>query len=206
MLVLSNHPQAYLDGFLNTGLFREAPMVVWSRDHTGAQSWRLAQERIASGTATEAELRVAEYNARFGVGAGYSLGFHDLPGRGKAGLGFCARVGLDQDAVDAIWALHGADLALLAHVAHLRIVTLAELTVGRPLSPRQREVLQWVAVGKSVQDVATILGLTLPTVEKHLRLARQALRVDTTAQAVVKATILNQILNDRRTALADWLT
>lgn len=110
-----------------------------------------------------------------------------------------ARAGLDQDAVDAIWSRHGRDLTVLAHVAHLRIVTLAELSLGRPLTQRQREVLQWVAEGKSVQDVATILGLTPPTVEKHLRLARSALRVGTTAQAVAKATFLNQIFNDRRT-------
>ena len=37
------------------------------------------------------------------------------------------------------------------------------------------------------------MGLTPATVEKHLRLARQALSVETTAQAVLKAAFQNQI-------------
>jgi hypothetical protein len=38
-----------------------------------------------------------------------------------------------------------------------------------------------------------IMGLTSATVEKHLRLAREALAVDTTAQAVLKASFSNQM-------------
>ena len=37
------------------------------------------------------------------------------------------------------------------------------------------------------------MGLTSATVEKYLRLAREALDVDTTAQAVLKASFQNQI-------------
>jgi LuxR family transcriptional regulator len=37
------------------------------------------------------------------------------------------------------------------------------------------------------------MGLTPTTVEKHLRLARDVLEVDTTAQAVLKAAYQNQI-------------
>ena len=39
-------------------------------------------------------------------------------------------------------------------------------------------------------------------VEKHLRLARQALDVETTAQAVAKGTLLNEILHNRLPPLA----
>ena len=55
------------------------------------------------------------------------------------------------------------------------------------------EVLEWVGDGKTTADIATIMGLTLATVEKHLRLARESLDVDTTAQAVLKASFQNQI-------------
>ena len=47
--------------------------------------------------------------------------------------------------------------------------------------------------GKTTQDIAFLLGLTAATVEKHLRLAREALDVDTTAQAVLKAAFYNQM-------------
>jgi LuxR family transcriptional regulator len=43
------------------------------------------------------------------------------------------------------------------------------------------------------QDTALLMGLTSATVEKHLRLAREALAVETTAQAVLKAAFANQM-------------
>ncbi len=44
-----------------------------------------------------------------------------------------------------------------------------------------------------MQDTALLMGLTSATVEKHLRLAREALAVETTAQAVLKAAFANQM-------------
>jgi LuxR family transcriptional regulator len=64
---------------------------------------------------------------------------------------------------------------------------------ARRLTKRQREVLQWVGDGKTTQDIEIILDLTAAPVEKHLRLAREALDVETTAQAVLKAAFYNQM-------------
>ena len=63
---------------------------------------------------------------------------------------------------------------------------------ARPLTKRQSEVLQWVGDGKTIQDIAILLDLIPATVEKYLRLAREALDVDTTAQALLKAAFSNQ--------------
>ena len=49
------------------------------------------------------------------------------------------------------------------------------LSRRRALSPRQRESLEWVADGKTTQDVALLMGVSAAMVEKHLRLAREAL-------------------------------
>ena len=49
------------------------------------------------------------------------------------------------------------------------------------------------AAGKTVADIATILGLTPATVEKHLRLARHATGADTTAHAIMRAYLDHQI-------------
>lgn len=53
-----------------------------------------------------------------------------------------------------------------------------------PLSARELEVLQWIASGQRVADVAATLGLSERTVENHLRRIRQRLQVKTTAQAI----------------------
>jgi DNA-binding CsgD family transcriptional regulator len=66
--------------------------------------------------------------------------------------------------------------------------------LARPLlSGREREVLQWVAAGKSQQDVGDILGISNRTVEVHLRSAREKLGALTTVQAVGRAIGLNII-------------
>jgi LuxR family transcriptional regulator len=79
------------------------------------------------------------------------------------------------------------------NVCHLKLINLPHAGARRKLTPRQREALEWVGDGKTTQDIATIMGLTPATIEKHLRLAREALDVDTTAQAVLKASFQNQI-------------
>ena len=79
------------------------------------------------------------------------------------------------------------------NVAHLKIMNLPYTAARKMLTKRQRETLEWVGEGKTTQDIGVIMGLTPATVEKHLRLAREALDVETTAQAVVKASFQNQI-------------
>jgi DNA-binding CsgD family transcriptional regulator len=60
--------------------------------------------------------------------------------------------------------------------------------LARPvLSTREREVLQWVAAGKSQQDIGDILSISHRTVEVHLRSAREKLGALTTIQAVGRA-------------------
>ena len=54
-------------------------------------------------------------------------------------------------------------------------------------------MLEWVGDGKTAQDISTIMGVSPATIEKHLRLAREALDVETTAQAVLKASFQNQL-------------
>lgn len=67
-------------------------------------------------------------------------------------------------------------------------------TLRRPaLSSREREVLQWAAAGKSQQDIADILTLSLRTVEVHLRSARSKLAALTTTQAAGRAISLGII-------------
>jgi LuxR family transcriptional regulator len=88
-------------------------------------------------------------------------------------------------------------------VAHLCILQLPAAGQRRLLTARQTEVLELVADGKTMQDIAILLERNVATVEKHLRGARDALGVETTAQAVRKASVLNQIFRLDRTGGTD---
>src|SRR5690606_11882046 len=193
VLVLSNHPEDHLAAFVQSGLYMQAPMVKWAAAHEGACSWRLIGELAEAGTMTPVERRIFELNHRHDVRAGYSISFRDVSVRAKGAIGLCARPGLKQHEIDAIWAKHGREITVINNVTHLRITCMPYASSRRALTPRQREALEWVGDGKTTQDIATIMGLTSATVEKHLRLAREALDVETTAQAVLKASFQNQI-------------
>lgn len=193
ILVLSNHSKAFLDGFVTQGMYHHAPMVRWAAENVGACSWRWIEEQARSGHFTPSELKVMDFNLKMGVRAGYSISFKDVSVRAKGAIGLAARDGLMQYHVEEIWAEHGREIIQINNVTHLRITAMPYGSRARNLTKRQRETLEWVGDGKTTQDIATIMGLTPATVEKHLRLAREALDVETTAQAVLKASFQNQI-------------
>lgn len=192
-LLLTNHSDDYTDVFIGEGLYFNAPMVRWALENEGACSWTVLRDMIDSGTLTAQERRVVEFNQSHDVTAGYSISFKSLSPRTKGAIALTARAGISQPEIDTLWQHCGEQIMVLNNVAHLRILSLPYTAPGRALTPRQREVLGWVGDGKTVQDIAIVMGLTPATVEKHLRLARHALCVETTAQAVLKAAFQNQI-------------
>jgi len=190
--VLTNHSPEYMQGFVQGGLYVSAPMLEWSLSHVGACSWSLVEKLRKSGRLTEAQQTVIDFNRAMEVHAGYTISFRSISSRGKGAMALAARRDLNQRDVNQIWQEHGDRIVAKNNVAHLKLLTLP-FDGARQLTRRQLEVLEWVSDGKSMQDVATILGVSPATVEKHLRLARIALDVDTTAQAVSKAASLNQM-------------
>lgn len=191
-VVLTNHDPAYIKGFLDDGMYADAPMLRWSLGNDGACSWNIMAESARRGELSAREMRVLEFNRRLGVTAGYTISFRSLSHRSKGAMALTAPAGVTQQEVDDIWAAHGDDILVCNNVAHLKILTLPHSN-KRQLTKRQREVLEWVGDGKTAQDIAVIMGLTPATVEKHLRLARMAFDVETTAQAVMKAAFANQM-------------
>ncbi len=192
-VVLSNHSSEYLNGFLHRGLYSSAPMLRWALENEGAGSWRLIQKMFEDGKLGPESERVVEFNKKMNMKAGYTVSFYSTSARFKGAISLGAKSELSQDDVEAIWDKHGDDIVLMNNVAHLKILTLPYTPPNRGLTNRQREALQWVGDGKTTQDIALLMGLTPATVEKHLRLARDALAVDTTAQAVLKAALQNQM-------------
>jgi LuxR family transcriptional regulator len=191
-VILTNHDPSYMKTWTNEGHYFHAPMLRWALDNDGACSWRRMADMAQSGQLTAGEQRVMAFNLSQKVTAGYTISFRAVSERSKGATALTAKVGMTQDEVDAVWAAHGQEIAVANNVAHLKLLTLP-YSGARPLTKRQREVLQWVGDGKTTQDIATLLQLTSATVEKHLRLAREALDVETTAQAVLKASFQNQM-------------
>ncbi len=191
IMILTNHNEDYVHTFVDGGLYFHAPMVQWAAENVGACSWSwFAQQSAAQ---TEIQKKLQTYNLRHGISAGYTISFKDISSRAKGAIGLVSGPDMDQCQTDKMWAEHGRTITQMNNVAHLKLASLPFAADSRRLTNRQREVLEWVGEGKTTRDIATILGLAMATVEKHLRQARLALDVETTAPAVFKASFLNQI-------------
>ena len=187
-VLLTNHGDGYMEPFLSSGHVYRAPMIRWALNNTGPCSWRWMAE---PGNVTAEEQKAIEFNISQNVVAGYTVSFLSVSERTKGAIALTAKPGMSQADVEEIWDKHGRDITVMNNVMHLKIQTLPYSQ--RSLTKRQREVLQWVGDGKTMQDIAILLDLTPATIEKHLRLAREALDVETTAQAVLKAAFYNQM-------------
>ena len=67
------------------------------------------------------------------------------------------------------------------------------------LSKREIQVLHWVKNGKTNQEIAKILDLSLPTVKNHLQSIMRKLNVNNRAQAVGKSATLRLIVPGENT-------
>lgn len=192
-LFLSTCDADYVKRYFQGGFYAKTPVFRWAERSSGACTWTWVKEAFEAGKLSTEEAEAVRQNLAMGVTAGISVSFPEVSSRSKGALGLIADAGLTAADVDALFAARKDEILAVANVMHLTIVHLPQLTRHRALSPRQREALEWVADGKTTQDVALLMGVSPAMVEKHLRLAREALAVETTAQAVAKGALLNMI-------------
>lgn len=85
--------------------------------------------------------------------------------------------------------LLSATMHLLAHAAFRRVEELRFGTgvKGHSLTSREVECLRWVALGKTDNEIATIVGIGKRTVRFHVENVKRKLRVATRVQAVTEA-------------------
>lgn len=122
-----------------------------------------------------------------------------VPVRGP--YGECGLLSVTRDCKSEEWQQLSAhvmgELQMAAVHIHDNVMNsgvLARSLLRPALSSREHEILQWTAVGKSMQDVGDILSISHRTVEVHLRSGREKLGALTTTQAVGRAIGLGLIL------------
>jgi len=69
---------------------------------------------------------------------------------------------------------------------------------GRPLSPREQEVLELIARGFSYADIARLTGVSVHTVQTHIKNLYGKLAVTSKSEAVFEATQLGLLRSPPR--------
>ncbi|MBO9669960.1 MAG: autoinducer binding domain-containing protein [Sphingobium sp.] len=120
---------------------------------------------------------------------GYSLPCYG-PGNRNAVVGITSR-----DDEHRISMAELTQLQFAAQAAHLRICALFadEVALDRQLSSREKEILDWVARGKSNTVIADILEISPGTVDTYMRRIYEKLEVSDRTSAAVKGVGLGLI-------------
>ena len=172
---------ARIDPFLRYCAAMEAP-VGTGIDYLDDYSYLDSRERNVIREASESGFR-----------AGMSCMVRTTGPMGAAGWNLGST--LPRREIERLFAEHGHVLRLAAHFSHEIFAksACAEVSVSRPLSPRETECLQWLAGGLRTKEIAARMGISPVTVELHLRNARTKLGAQSREQAVARA-IANGIL------------
>jgi two-component system, NarL family, nitrate/nitrite response regulator NarL len=75
----------------------------------------------------------------------------------------------------------------LANHPSRRVAAAPEERVQFDLTPREREILHWIALGMSNQRIAEMLEITSPRVKSHLKTLYRKMKVSNRSQAAIKA-------------------
>lgn len=178
-------PQEWVDSYTDGNGKRDDPVPDLIMRTGRAMTWREALSKLTLTEAQRNHFRKAkEYGLRMG------LGFPLWGPKGQnafASIAFC-----DPDIDVPPEVIHHEHMLLLA--GHWRILELTNPSANQPtLSEREREVLIWIAKGKSNADVAGILEISPETVATYTRRIYAKLECHDRVGAVVKALRLGLI-------------
>lgn len=174
----ANYRPEWVEYYSRKGLHRIDPTLHYGRKSIAPVDW----DRLE---------RTAHFNSVFGQAPDFGVSDRGLTVPVRGPYGDFGLLSVTRDCGDGEWEKLKrkvmGDLQVAAVHMHDNVMQsdLSMATLHRPaLSQREREILQWVAEGKSQQDIGDILSISHRTVEVHLRSGRSKLGALTTAQAI----------------------
>ncbi|MEM6488948.1 MAG: LuxR family transcriptional regulator [Pseudomonadota bacterium] len=170
-------PEDWVCHYIDQRLYRVDPIPDFALRSTRPFFWSEAVH--ITGLLAEQQAFLGELAAT-GIGDGLAVQvFGPQLRNGYFGLGFGkAHRAVSADAI--------AEYQMVCQIAHLRYCDLVPSTPVQPLSPREREVLYWVARGKSNAAIAGILDVSSHTVDAYMRRIYAKLSVSDRTTAVIR--------------------
>jgi DNA-binding CsgD family transcriptional regulator len=177
-VLVNTRPSTWTREYLDNGFIQWDPILEYASSARTPFSWDAA---LANQELTRTNVRVMNHSADHGISDGFVVPIFETSG--WAGLVSMAGRALAIDAVGR------SRLTLAAVYLHNRLaaVNVKEPRQPVPLTGREREILQWIAAGKSDWQVGQILSISQKTVNYHVENAKRKYGVATRIQAIVEA-------------------
>ncbi len=171
-------PKSWAEQYRSSNFYAHDPLAPRIRRHAEMFAWSdLPLDQMSAASRHIMEIAAVDYDLRFGLCAPV----HGMNGY-QAGLSLAGHdVERTPEANSAI--------ELVTMYAFNRFAILRSRQQLKPavLSAREREVMNWVAAGKTAWDTSVILSISEDTVNKTVTAAMHKLNAHTRAQAVAEA-------------------
>jgi LuxR family quorum sensing-dependent transcriptional regulator len=171
-------PKSWAEQYRNSNFYAHDPVAPRIRSRAEMFAWSdIPLEAVSTASRHIMEIAALDYDLRYGLCAPV----HGMNGY-QAGLSLAGHdVERTPEANSAI--------ELVTMYAFNRFAILRSREQAKPalLSAREREVMSWVAAGKTAWDTSVILSISEDTVNKTVTAAMHKLNAHTRAQAVAEA-------------------
>lgn len=178
---MNTRPKEYIDHYIEKNYVTRDPVIKELRRTLNPYSWSDIRKR---GELSKSEARIMDEAREFEVHDGLTIPIMTLSGSVTL---FCpcgrepniserARAAIE---IIGIYTNHALKRAIRQKQR--------EEAVHTPLTPREREIMQWVACGKTDDEISDILSISATTVTTHVEHAKQKLDAFRRTYAVVQA-------------------
>jgi LuxR family quorum sensing-dependent transcriptional regulator len=186
-LWINNRPQEYIDYYAQNNYLIHDPIVTEFRRNLRPFSWNDVRKKT---DLKQRERNIIDEAREWGARDGLMV-----PIRTQSGSlsGFCP-CGFDPDLSSRARAALEV-IGIYSYFALKRALLQADRDEIRhtPLTPREREILQWVAAGKSDDEIGEILSIATTTVTQHVENAKRKLDAMRRTYAIVQALRVGEI-------------
>ncbi|MEZ5999166.1 autoinducer binding domain-containing protein [Hyphomonas sp.] len=179
------YPEAWRETYLAEKLHLCDPLARRAVNFTRPYFWTEASQ-LPNLTPEERHYLQRATAQNMGEGIGIPL-FGPAGRNGYAALGFGQS---ERPPADEVLELQAA--AQMGHLAYCRLL-LKDLPNGTNLSAREREILRWVARGRTNSQIAEVLDLSRNTVETYIRRCFEKLDVNDRVSAALRGIALGMV-------------
>jgi LuxR family quorum sensing-dependent transcriptional regulator len=176
-VLLNGWPKGWFDQYRTSNFTLHDPVAIFLRTQTRAFKW---SEVPVPETNRLARSVMTISSTDYGMRHGFGVPIHGLNGY-LAGMSFAGRE--VDDLKEANAAVQMIGLYAFNRLMNLKFASQND----RVLTDREREILNWIAAGKTTWDTGGILSIAEDTVNKHVASAMRKLNVHTRAQAVAES-------------------
>ncbi|MFC3282489.1 helix-turn-helix transcriptional regulator [Litchfieldella rifensis] len=182
--IVGNYPEEWVETYKSNALHKCDPVIRRSSYTSSSFFWDACKAEDAS------LFEVFELSSPYGIEQGFTVPIHE-PGCAFGSMHFSSPN--DNTDFKEIIRANSHLIHAISFLAHQHRPTSIRRQECQKISSREKECLRWVSLGKTYDEIGTILGISERTVKFHAGNVMEKLEVNNIKQALTKAVRLNWI-------------